>query len=174
MWGPRSSNLMEQSTPYKKKTPHDLELVKPSRIRWGSQQLPHVARCSSRHHVILVMHHWLPLTQTTWQRMSIVQLLYSAQTWALSMNCESKQKENQEERNAGNMPEFLVNRPVVVLVENQKLPSAGTFVQRNCWFFQGKGRRNSWEKERRKQKNDEKEKIKQNFGLISKLNLQIV
>ena len=64
--------------------------------------------------------------------MSIVQLLYTAQTWALRMNCELKQKDNQEERNAGNMTEFLVNRPVVVLVENRKLPSAHTFGLRNC------------------------------------------
>ena len=46
--------------------------------------------------------------------------------------CELKQKEKQEERNAGYMTEFLVNRPVVVLVENHKLQSARTFGQRNC------------------------------------------
>ena len=82
--------------------------------------------------------------------MSIVQLLYIAQPWALRMNCKLKQKENQEERNAGNMTEFLVNRPVVVLVESHKLSSARTFGLRSCWFFQGKGRRNSWERERKK------------------------
>ena len=48
------------------------------------------------------------------------------------MNFELTKKENQEESNAGNMTEFLVNRPVVVLVENQKLALAGTFGQRNC------------------------------------------
>ena len=81
--------------------------------------------------MILVMQHCLPLTQTTWQRMSSVQLLYTAQTWALRMNCEVKQKRNPEESNAENMTEFLENRPVVVLVQNQKLPLAGTFGQRN-------------------------------------------
>ena len=80
--------------------------------------------------MILVTQHYPPVAQTTWQRMSSVQLLYTAQTWAL--RCKLKQSRNPEERNAGNMPEFLVNRPVRVLVENQKLPSAGTFGQRNC------------------------------------------
>ena len=39
---------------------------------------------------------------------------------------------HQEERNVRNMTEFLVNRPVVVLVENHKLPWARSFGQRNC------------------------------------------
>ena len=56
--------------------------------------------------------------------MSSLQLLYTSQTWVL--RCELKQNRNPEERNAGNMPEFLVNRLVVVLVENKKLPSVGT------------------------------------------------
>ena len=81
--------------------------------------------------MILVMQHCLLLAQTTWQRMSSVQLLYTAQTWALRMNCEVKQKRNPEERTAENMTEFLENRPVVVLAQYQKLPSAGTFGQRN-------------------------------------------
>ena len=81
--------------------------------------------------MILVMQHCLLLAQTTWQRMSSVQLLYTAQTWALRTNCEVKQKRNPEERNAENMTEFLENRPVVVLVQNQKLPLAGTFGQHN-------------------------------------------
>lgn len=42
--------------------------------------------------------------------------MYTAQTWAL--RCELKQYRYPEESNAGNMTEFLVNRPAVVLVEN--------------------------------------------------------
>ena len=57
--------------------------------------------------MILVMQHCLLLAQTTWQRMSSVQLLYTAQTSALRTNCEVKQKRNPEERNVENMTEFL-------------------------------------------------------------------
>jgi len=57
---------------------------------------------------------------------------YTAQHRALLMNCDLKQKENQEWRNAENMTDFLVNRPVVVPLVNQKLPSARKFGQYNC------------------------------------------
>ena len=57
---------------------------------------------------------------------------YAAQPRALRMNFDLKQKENQEWRNAENMTEFLVNRPVVVPLVNHKLPSARTFGQSNC------------------------------------------
>ena len=66
--------------------------------------------------MILVTQHYPPVAQTAWQRMSSVQLMYIAQTWALRR--ELKQNRYPEKRNAGNMTEFFVNRPVVVLVEN--------------------------------------------------------
>ena len=58
--------------------------------------------------------------------MSSVQLMYTAQTWAL--RCELKQYRYPEESNAGNMTEFLVNRPAVVLVENHTQTPIGSHI----------------------------------------------